>query len=62
MKSKDIVIAILAGILTSILVFTALNFLAIFIPIEGAIFIHAIIFTIVGIIIGYLFNTRKYFP
>ena len=59
MKSKDIVIAILAGILTSILVFTTLNFTAVLFPLESLIFVHAIVFTVLGIIIGYLFSARK---
>jgi hypothetical protein len=60
MRAKDIVIAILAGILTSILVFTSLNFLAVIFPLEGVIFVHAIVFTILGILIGYLLSTRKH--
>jgi hypothetical protein len=56
---KDIIIAILAGILTSLAVFTVLNVAAIIFPIEAIITLHSVVFALALIIVFYIFQRRN---
>jgi len=59
MKVRDLLLAILIGILTSIVVFTTLNIIVAVFPIEVIISLHSLIFTIIGVTAGYLVSSYR---